>query len=347
MEGYNWFELYENNPLLKRRFLAENTFKVYFYGVLRITRLFRARNRIRRSTQVAVYFTLNQKKSVKKFCNYETLNLSIENRRINDYVYGILLALIVLPIMLIHTKFNWNTIRLRKFIVDLFYYTTNFQKWKIKRLVVSSNLTPVERSFIQAIKSCSPKTVIWLIPHGAWMKSYTSIFYEDVVVSNSFVSYKFYSDQSRAKVLLYKNQINEKIRPFGAYKVGLSINGNTSTGKLEHLLFRLEEPVLIKMHPNMGRINMDLSGHEVFRGSLEEFFDNICVHMCGNSTMHLDSIHRGVYSMFVDIDDMDDEYNFLSSGLVQRFDALRIEDIPFEDISNEIYKQRIRYETAY
>ena len=347
MEGYNWFELYEKNSLLKRRFLAENTFKVYFYGVVRITRLVRARNRVRRSTQVAVYFTLNQKKSVNKFCNYETLNLSIEDLRISDYLYGILLALMLLPIMVIHANFNWNIIKMRKFTADFLYYTTIHQKWKIKRLVVSSNLTPVERSFIQAIKSFSPKTLIWLIPHGAWMKSYTSILYEDVVVSNSFVSHKFYSDQASAKVLLCKNQINEKIRPFGAYKVGLSINGNTSTSKLEHLLLKLEEPVLIKTHPNMGGVNIDLSGHELFRGSLEEFYDNICVHICGNSTMHLDSIHSGVYSMFVDIDDMDDEYNFLSSGLVERFDALRIEDIPFEDISNEIYKQRSRYEAAY
>ena len=44
---------------------------------------------------------------------------------------------------------------------------------------------------------------------------------------------------------------------------------------------------------------------------------------------------------------MNDEYNFLSSGLVERFDKRRFLDLSAEEIYSEVHKQRSRYEVAY
>jgi hypothetical protein len=347
MEGYNWFELYENNALLRKRYLVESPFKVYFFGMIRITRLLAARFKSSGSSKIAVYFTMNQKKALEAFCDYDKLDISLEDLRFQDYMKGLFLCIIMSPIILIYATLNGSAYKARKFIVNLVYYTISCQNWRVERLVVSSNLTPVERCFIQAIKSSSPNTVIWLIPHGAWMKSYTSIYFEDIVLANSYVSHKFYYNQARAKVLLNKPKIKKKIAPYGNNKLGLSLNGNTCKRKLEYLLSCLREPILIKMHPNMGQLNFDLYEHELFTGTLSEFFDDIGIHICGNSTMHLDAIYNGVFSLFADLDDMNDEYNFLSSGLVERFDKRRFLDISAEEIYREVHKQRSRYEVAY
>ena len=93
----------------------------------------------------------------------------------------------------------------------------------------------------------------------------------------------------------------------------------------------------------MQRENIELRHHLEFRGNLDDFFKSIRMHLCGNSTMHLDSIKHGVLTKFVDIDHLDDDYIFLSSGLVSVYS----ENSNNSDIKNLRKIQRNIYESEY
>ena len=339
MKKYNWFEIYAKNSILRKRYLKEKWIKVYFYGIARLILLYSEINRCKGHQNVAVYFTKNQKKSVSRFCHYPTLNLSLEHiSKVNIFATA-LTAFVYFPYFIIKIDFNFSINKLRAQFAKIQCIYLLKRRFSFSRLVISSNLTPQERSFIEGIKKNSPKTWVWLIPHGAWMKSYPSICYEDVVVVESINAYNFYKSQNIGKVILNKSPLKPSVFINDKLPYGLSINGNTSNEKLEELLASIKTSVLVKFHPSMPRKNIELQHHLEFKGSLDDFFKSIRMHLCGNSTMHLDAIKHGVLTKFVDIDHLDDDYTFLSSGLVSVFSNSNIINIEnLRKIQRNIYE---------
>lgn len=343
MKNYNWFEIYVKNSILRKRYLNEKWLKVYFYGIARLILLKREINRCKRHKNIAVYFTKNQQKSVSKFCHYPTLNLSLQHISKANIFASVFIGLAYLPFFIFKIKFSFSLNKLRAQFAKMQCVYLLKRRLSFSRLVISSNLTPQERSFIEGIKKNSPKTWVWLIPHGAWMKSYPSIWYEDVVVVESLNAYNFYKSQTIGKVILNKPTLKPSVPNNNNLPLGISINGNTSIEKLEKLLASLTTPLLVKFHPSMQRENIELRHHLEFRGNLDDFFKSIRMHLCGNSTMHLDSIKHGVLTKFVDIDHLDDDYIFLSSGLVSVYS----ENSNNSDIKNLRKIQRNIYESEY
>jgi len=343
MKKYDWQELYVKNSILRKRFLEEKWIKVYFYSIARLILLFKEINRCKGYQNVAVYFTNNQKKSVLSFCDYPALDLSLEHITIFNRFASVLVGLLCFPFVIVKIDFDFSIINLRTRFAKVQCNYLASRRFGFSRLVISSNLTPLERSFIEGIKTNSPETVVWLIPHGAWMKSYPSIYHEDVVLVESRKAYNFYKSFSIGKVILNKSPLEPSVLINDELPLGLSLNGNTSNEKLEELLASIKTPVLVKFHPSMQRENIRIQHHLEFMGGLEDFFKSIRMHICGNSTMHLDSIKHGVITKFVEIDSLNDDYMFLSCGLVSLYSG----DSSFIDAEDQRKIQRNIYRNEY
>lgn len=324
MERYNLFELYDNNKILKRRYFEESALKVYYYGILRLLICNKEWNVARDFSKVSVSFTDNQRKAVKSFCKYPNVDMSLKNSTLSLKFLGLVFALLLFPLCLIRLNFHFRTKKLRRLFVDLQLKFFQNRSFGIQRVIISSNLTPLERSFIKGIKLGKPSILIWLIPHGAWMKSYPSTYWEDIIIVNSNVARNFYKNQIKKKLILNKTTVDFCSKQSTNLSLGMSINGNSCPRKVLEILSSFKHPVLVKFHPSCKRSSYNLAGHKVFNGSLKEYFLAINCHLSGNSTMHLDSIFNGVQTWFVEIDNLGDEYMFLESGLLDYYSSSKI-----------------------